>query len=242
MFFVYLLNRCVFTEDFNEEIYGMPNSLREISSHSSCLTWKRSLSACLCVKGRISKQSSIWSRMKLLRRGADGQQFRQVFWACAINDRDTHGGKLKICSLVDRKPVQWARKRGNMVMLWKFEDNKCSIILKFFESVQQILWVSSKKRVSMINYWEKNAQSRVLVASTEIEWRIVLILLKSRYGMLWHDLSLRHDTPLQSEKSCSEVNMVRRTIWHPIARTTVGSFSLTPLIPFSSSSSPPSLL
>ena len=70
----------------------------------------------------------------LLRRGVDGQQFRQAFWACAINDRETQGGKPIIYSLDDGKPLQFAKKRGNLVMLWRFEDNMCSVILNFFYS------------------------------------------------------------------------------------------------------------
>ena len=44
--------------------------------------------------------------MKLSRRGVDGLQFRQVFLACAINDRETQEGKLIIYPLGDGKPVQ----------------------------------------------------------------------------------------------------------------------------------------
>ena len=58
-----------------------------------------------------------------------GQQFRQVFWACAIDNRETQGGKLIIYSLSNGKPVRWAKKRGNMAMLWRFEDSMRSIIL-----------------------------------------------------------------------------------------------------------------
>ena len=40
------------------------------------------------------------------------QEFRQIFWVCAINDRETKGGKLIIYSLGEWKPVQFAKKRG----------------------------------------------------------------------------------------------------------------------------------
>ena len=69
--------------------------------------------------------------MKLSRRGVDGQQFWQAFWACAINDKETQRGKLITYSLGDGKPVQWAKKKGNVAMLRRFEDNTCSVILNF---------------------------------------------------------------------------------------------------------------
>ena len=52
-----------------------------------------------------------------------------------LNDREAQGGKLIIYSLHDRKPVQWAKKKGNMAMPWRFEENTCSVILNFFESI-----------------------------------------------------------------------------------------------------------
>ena len=75
--------------------------------------------------------------MKLSRRAIDGQQFRQVFWACAINDRETLGGKLII--LVMRNQCSERRRGGNMAMLWRLEDNTCSVILIFF-----FFWVCLK--------------------------------------------------------------------------------------------------
>ena len=47
----------------------------------------------------------------LSRRGVDGQQFRQVFWVCAINDRETQGGKLISIPLVMTSQCS-ERRRG----------------------------------------------------------------------------------------------------------------------------------
>ena len=130
MFSVSRLNRCVFREDLNEEI-GMDYLTVWGRWFQISEAWNRKYLFSVCFEWRNSKQSSIWSRTKLSRRGADGQQFRQVFWACAINDRETQGGKLIIDSLGDGKPVQWAKKKGNVAMLRRFEDNTCSVILTF---------------------------------------------------------------------------------------------------------------
>ena len=86
--------------------------------------------------------------MNLLRRGVDGQQFRQVFWACANYDRKTQGEKLRIYSLGDGKPVQWAKKRGNMAMLWRFEDNTCSVIQKFLRLTNRYFGIPARRDYS----------------------------------------------------------------------------------------------
>ena len=58
--------------------------------------------------------------------------FREIFSACAINDRETQKEKLIIYSLGDKKPVQWAKTRENMIILWRFEDHTGSNILFLF--------------------------------------------------------------------------------------------------------------
>ena len=96
--------------------------------------------------------------MKLSRRAIDGQQFGQVFGPVSLMT-ETQGEKLIIYSFGVGKPVQWAKKRGNIVMLWRFEDNTCRVILNFFSLSKRCFGIQAR-RATVIDSWKTKSANQ----------------------------------------------------------------------------------